>query len=85
MTDHTHVREAEPHYVDTDTCVHQLQPPEPGRVLTLAPLRVSAAAQCPRPVSFLVAGWPSCDGHVVAVIVWEHERGNPDVVVRRIV
>lgn len=91
MTD-THVRDAEVHYVDTETCVHRLAARETGdwaRALTErldhVPITVHPAAQCPRPPAFLVAGLPSCDGHVVAVVVWEHQRGNPDVVVRRIV
>jgi len=71
VTHHSHVREADVHYVDTETCVHRLLP-------------VAPSSQCPRPPAFLVAGLPSCDGHVVPVVVDQHSRGNPDVVVRRI-
>jgi hypothetical protein len=73
VTDHTHVRDADLHYVDRDTCVHRLRP-------------VAASSQCPRQPSFIInSAYPTCDGHVVAVVVTLHDRAIPDVVVRRIV
>lgn len=71
MTEHTHVREAALLYVDSETCVHHLLP-------------TAASSQCPRPPAFRIDSYPTCDQHVVAVVVWMHERGNPDVVVRRV-
>lgn len=92
MTDHTHVRDADLHFVDLETCVHRLLPvrrPDWARALRErldhTPQTTSPAAQCPRPPSFRIDSYPTCDQHVVAVVVWMHDRGNPDVVVRRIV
>jgi hypothetical protein len=86
VTDHTHVRDAELHYVDRDTCVHRLVPyttPEQPWDGGAKPIpRLHGAAQCPRQPSFIIDSYPTCDGHVVAVVVWMHER-RPDVVVRR--
>jgi hypothetical protein len=76
VTDHTHEREAEAHYVDTDTCVH--------RLLSLSGVDVTEVGQCTHAPTMLVAGWPTCDLHTVRLITWEHERGNPDPVVRRL-
>lgn len=70
MTEHTHVRDADLHYVNSETCVHRLLP-------------VAASSQCPRQPAFRINSYPTCDGHVAAVVTWMHERGNPDAVVRR--
>lgn len=70
MSDHTHLRAYDLHLVDGDTCVHRLLP-------------AAVTSQCPRPPEFDVTGWPACGTHLAPVIRGEHDRGNPDVVVRR--
>lgn len=70
MTELDHVREAEVHYVDTETCAHRLLP-------------VSTASQCPKQPEHLVTGIPVCGGHLAMVVRDQYARGNPDPVVRR--